>query len=71
MSAIQAVWQNDGIAVTLTMHPQSIAQTALADVSISQGSATATLGIFPVTFREDFIVPPEVIQALEQEASKR
>ena len=70
MSAVQMIWQNDGIAVTLTMHPQSIAQTALADVSISQGSTTATLGIFPVTFREDFIVPPEVIQALEQEASK-
>lgn len=69
MSAIQAVWQNDGIAVTLTMRPQSIARTALADVSISQGSATATLGIFPVTFREDFIVPPEVIQALKQKAS--
>lgn len=69
MSAIQAVWQNDGIAVTLTMHPQSIAQTALADVSISQGSATATLGTFAVTFREDFTVPPEVIQALKQKAS--
>ena len=71
MSTVQAVWQNDGIAVTLTMRPQSIAQTALADVSVSQGSATATLGSFPVTFREDFTVPPEVIQALEQEASKR
>ena len=71
ISAVQAIWQNDGIAVTLTMRPQSVARTALADVSVSQGSATATLGSFPVTFREDFIVPPEVIQALEQEASKR
>ena len=70
MSSVQAIWQCDGIAVTLTMHPQAIVNTALADVSISQGSTTATLGIFPVTFREDFIVPPEVIQALEQEASK-
>ena len=69
MSTVQAVWQNDGIAVTLTMRPQSIAQTALADVSVSQGSATATLGSFPVTFREDFTVPPEVIEALKQEAS--
>lgn len=71
ISAVQAVWQNDGIAVTLTMRPQSVAQTALADVSVSQGSVTATLGTFPVTFQEDFLVPPEVIQALEQEASKR
>lgn len=71
ISAVQAVWQNDGIAVTLTMRPQAIVNTALADVAVSQGSTTATLGIFPVTFREDFIVPPEVIQALEQEASKR
>lgn len=70
MSTVQAVWQNDGIAVTLTMQPQSVVNTALADVTISQGSATATLGTFAVTFREDFIVPPEVIQALEQEASK-
>lgn len=69
MSAVQVIWQCDGIAVTLTMHPQSIAQTALADVSISQGSATATLGIFSVTFREDFTVPPEVIEALKQKAS--
>lgn len=69
ISAVQAVWQNDGIAVTLTMRPQSVAQTALADVSVSQGSATATLGTFPVTFREDFTVPPEVIEALRQEAS--
>jgi|GEM_PF-6512207 len=71
ISAVQAIWQNDGIAVTLTMRPQSVARTALADVSVSQGSATATLGTFPVTFREDFTVPPEVIEALEQEASKR
>ena len=71
ISAVQAIWQNDGIAVTLTMRPQSVARTALADVSVSQGSTTATLGTFPVTFREDFTVPPEVIQALEQEASKR
>lgn len=70
MSAVQAIWQNDGIAVTLTMRPQSVVNTALADVTISQGSTTATLGTFPVTFREDFTVPPEVIQALEQEASK-
>lgn len=70
MSAVQAIWQNDGIAVTLTMHPQAITNVALADVAVSQGSATTTLGIFPVTLREDFIVPPEVIQALEQEASK-
>lgn len=69
ISAVQAVWQNDGIAVILTMRPQSVAQTALADVSVSQGSATATLGTFPVTFREDFTVPPEVIEALRQEAS--
>lgn len=68
MSSVQAIWQNDGIAVTLTMRPQSIARTALADVTISQGSTTATLGIFPVTFQEEFFVPPEVIQALEQEA---
>lgn len=70
ISAVQMIWQSDGIAVTLTMRPQNIARTALADVSVSQGSTTATLGIFPVTFREDFTVPPEVIQALEQEASK-
>lgn len=70
ISAVQMVWQCDGIAVTLTMRPQAITNIALADVSVSQGSATATLGIFPVTFREDFTVPPEVIQALEQEASK-
>lgn len=70
ISAVQAVWQNDGIAVTLTMRPQSVAQTALADVSVSQGSVTATLGTFPVTFQEDFLVPPEVIEALRQEASK-
>lgn len=69
ISAVQAVWQNDGIAVTLTMRPQSVAQTALADVSVSQGSATATLGTFAVTFREDFTVPQEVIEALRQEAS--
>ena len=68
MSAIQAVWQNDGIAVVLTMRPQAVVNTALADVTVSQGSTTATLGTFPVTFREDFTVPPEVIQALEQEA---
>lgn len=71
ISAVQMVWQCDGIAVTLTMRPQNIARTALADVSVSQGSTTATLGIFPVTFQEEFFVPPEVIQALEQEASKR
>ena len=71
MSAVQMIWQNDGIAVTLTMRPQAITNIALADVSVSQGSATATLGIFRVTFREDFIVPPEVIEALKQEASKR
>ena len=71
ISTVQMVWQNDGIAVTLTMHPQAITNIALADVAISQGSTTATLGTFAVTFREDFIVPPEVIQALEQEASKR
>ena len=70
MSTVQAVWQNDGIAVTLTMRPQSIARTALADVAVSQGSTTATLGIFPVTFQEEFFVPPEVIEALRQEASK-
>ena len=70
MSAVQAIWQNDGIAVTLTMRPQSVVNTALADVTISQGSATATLGTFAVTFREDFTVPQEVIEALEQEASK-
>ena len=69
ISAVQMVWQCDGIAVTLTMHPQSIAQTALADVSISQGSTTATLGTFAVTFREDFTVPQEVIEALKQKAS--
>ena len=69
ISAVQMVWQCDGIAVTLTMRPQSIARTALADVAVSQGSTTATLGIFPVTFREDFIVPPEVIEALKQKAS--
>lgn len=68
MSAVQAVWQNDGIAVVLTMRPQAVVNTALADVTVSQGSTTATLGTFPVTFREDFTVPPEVIQALEQEA---
>ena len=68
ISAVQAIWQNDGIAVTLTMRPQAIVNTALADVTISQGSTTATLGIFPVTFREDFTVPPEVIEALRQEA---
>ena len=71
ISTVQMVWQNDGIAVTLTMHPQAITNIALADVAISQGSTTATLGTFAVTFREDFIVPPEVIQALEQEATKR
>lgn len=70
ISAVQMIWQCDGIAVTLTMRPQAIARTALADVSVSQGSTTATLGIFPVTFQEEFFVPPEVIQALEQEASK-
>ena len=69
MSTVQAVWQCDGIAVTLTMQPQAIVNTALADVTISQGSATATLGIFSVTFREDFIVPQEVIEALKQKAS--
>lgn len=69
MSAVQMVWQNDGVAVTLTMRPQAITNIALADVSVSQGSATATLGIFSVTFREDFIVPPEVIEALKQKAS--
>ena len=68
MSTVQAVWQCGGIAVTLTMQPQAIVNTALADVTISQGSATATLGIFSVTFREDFIVPPEVIEGLRQEA---
>ena len=68
MSAVQMVWQYDGIAVTLTMRPQAITNIALADVSVSQGSTTATLGIFPVTFQEEFFVPPEVIQALEQEA---
>lgn len=68
MTNVQAIWQNDGIAVILTMRPQAVTKTALADVSISQGSTTATLGTFPVTFREDFTVPPEVIQALEQEA---
>ena len=68
ISAVQMVWQCDGIAVTLTMRPQAVTNIALADVSVSQGSATATLGIFPVTLREDFIVPPEVIQALRQEA---
>lgn len=52
------------------MRPQSVVNTALADVTISQGSATATLGTFAVTFREDFTVPQEVIEALEQEASK-
>ena len=70
MSAVQMTWQNDGIAVVLTMRPQSIARTALADVAVSQGSTTATLGIFPVTFQEEFFVPPEVIEALKQEASK-
>lgn len=70
ISAVQMVWQCDGIAVTLTMRPQSIARTALADVAVSQGSTTATLGIFPVTFQEEFFVPPEVIEALRQEASK-
>ena len=69
ISAVQMVWQCDGIAVTLTMRPQSIARTALADVAVSQGSTTATLGIFPVTFREDFTVPQEVIEALKQKAS--
>lgn len=69
ISTVQMVWQNDGIAVTLTMRPQAITNIALADVSVSQGSATATLGTFPVTFREDFTVPPEVIEALRQEAS--
>lgn len=69
MSAVQAIWQNDGIAVTLTMRPQSVVNTALADVTISQGSTTATLGTFPVTFREDFTVPQEVIEALKQKAS--
>ncbi|MBB1562428.1 hypothetical protein HG440_002300 [Candidatus Saccharibacteria bacterium] len=69
MSSVQAIWQCDGIAVTLTMHPQAIVNTALADVTISQGSTTATLGTFTVTLREDFIVPPEVIQALKQKAS--
>ncbi len=68
MSAIQVVWQCDGIAVTLTMRPQAITNIALADVAVTQGSTTATLGIFPVTFQEEFFVPPEVIQALEQEA---
>ena len=71
ISAVQMVWQCDGIAVTLTMRPQSIARTALADVAVSQGSTTATLGIFPVTFQEEFFVPPEVIEALRQKASKR
>ena len=71
MSAVQMTWQNDGIAVVLTMRPQSIARTALADVAVSQGSTTATLGIFPVTFQEEFFVPPEVIEALRQKASKR
>lgn len=69
ISAVQAVWQNDGIAVTLTMRPQLSVRTALADVSISQGSTTATLGTFAVTFREDFTVPQEVIEALKQKAS--
>ena len=69
MSSVQAIWQCDGIAVTLTMHPQAIVNTALADVSISQGSTTATLGTFTVTLREDFIVPPEVIEAHKQKAS--
>lgn len=69
MSAVQAIWQNDGIAVTLTMRPQSVVNTALADVSISQGSTTATLGTFAVAFREDFTVPQEVIEALKQKAS--
>ena len=69
ISAVQMIWQNDGIAVTLTMRPQNIARTALADVSVSQGSTTATLGTFAVTFREDFTVPQEVIEALKQKAS--
>ena len=69
ISAVQAIWQNDGIAVVLTMRPQAIVNTALADVAVSQGSTTATLGTFPVTFREDFTVPQEVIEALKQKAS--
>lgn len=69
ISIVQVIWQYDNIALTITIHPQHVARTAIADIAVSQGSTTATLGTFAVTFREDFTVPQEVIEALKQKAS--
>ena len=69
ISIVQVIWQYDNIALTITIHPQHVARTAIADIAVSQGNTTTTLGAFTVTLREDFLVPQEVIEALRQEAS--